>query len=54
MEAVLTVEQSQPDPDENMLVVETSAKSQDFFQDNKGIGKNILLHVLRQEIFYPT
>ena len=29
-------------------------KSQEFSQDNKGIGKNILLHVLSQEIFYQT
>ena len=31
-----------------------STRSRQEHADNKGIGKNILLHILRQEIFYPT
>ena len=50
VEAALTVEQSQPHQDENMLTVDESAKSQDFFHEYKGVGKNIQPHGLNHEI----
>ena len=39
VEAAMTVKQTQPDPDKNVVIVDESAKSQDFFQENKDIGK---------------
>ena len=39
VEAALTVEKSQPHQDDNMLTVDESAKSQDFFHEYKGVGK---------------
>ena len=49
MEAAITVEQQQqtePCLSKEVEIVDESAKSQDFFDDNKTIGKNIQLHVL--------
>ena len=39
VEAAMSVEQTQPDPTKDMQIVDESAKSQDFFQDNKAIRK---------------
>ena len=40
VEVAMSVGQTQPDPTmEDVQIVDESAKSQDFFQDNKAIGK---------------
>ena len=40
VEVAMSVGQTQPDPImEDVQIVDESAKSQDFFQDNKAIGK---------------
>ena len=39
VEAAMTVKQTQPDPDKNVVIVDKKEKSQDFFQENKDIGK---------------
>ena len=55
MEAAITVEQQQqtePCLSKEVEIVNESAKSQDFFDDNKTIGKNIQLHVLNLGISY--
>ena len=40
VEVAMSAGQTQPDPTmEDVQIVDESAKSQDFFQDNKAIGK---------------
>ena len=54
VEVAITVEQTQPDPSKNLQVVHELAKSQDFFQDNKAIGKKYTTTRIKLRNFLPN
>ena len=47
----MSVEQTQPDPSENIQTADESAKGQDFFQENKAIGKKYITSLIKSRNF---